>query len=256
MNSSSRNIRVISRLDIKGEYLIKGVHLEGLRRVGDPNAFALEYYSQGCDELICMDIVASLYGRNNLSEIVRKVTNDVFVPITVGGGIRSVEDAARLLRAGADKVAINTAATQRPDLVTSLADKFGSQCVVASIEAKRSADGRWEVFTDNGREKTGLDVIDWIEKLQILGAGELLITSVDFEGTRKGFDLELASCISKVASIPVIYSGGFGDLRHATELLEKSNVDAIAVADFLHYKRGSIKQIKSELENNGFSVRV
>ncbi|HAU1940509.1 TPA: imidazole glycerol phosphate synthase subunit HisF, partial [Legionella pneumophila] len=190
------NVRLIARLDIKGPNLIKGVHLEGLRVVGNPNEYAMAYYAQGADELIYMDTVASLYGRNNLSEIVKTTAENVFIPITVGGGIRSVDDAKQLLRCGADKVAINTAATKNPTLISDIARRFGSQCVVLSIEAKRTVDGRWEVMTDNGREHTGMDVVDWARNGEEFGAGEILLTSIDQEGTRKGFDLELVKQVS------------------------------------------------------------
>nr|Q9RDX2.1 RecName: Full=Imidazole glycerol phosphate synthase subunit HisF; AltName: Full=IGP synthase cyclase subunit; AltName: Full=IGP synthase subunit HisF; AltName: Full=ImGP synthase subunit HisF; Short=IGPS subunit HisF [Legionella pneumophila]CAB65215.1 HisF protein [Legionella pneumophila] len=207
------NVRLIARLDIKGPNLIKGVHLEGLRVVGNPNEYAMAYYAQGADELIYMDTVASLYGRNNLSEIVKTTAENVFIPITVGGGIRSVDDAEQLLRCGADKVAINTAATKNPTLISDIARRFGSQCVVLSIEAKRTVNGRWEVMTDNGREHTGMDVVDWARNGEKFGAGEILLTSIDQEGTRKGFDLELVKQVSSMVSIPVIASGGMGKLE-------------------------------------------
>ncbi|HAU2049736.1 TPA: imidazole glycerol phosphate synthase subunit HisF, partial [Legionella pneumophila] len=213
------NVRLIARLDIKGPNLIKGVHLEGLRVVGNPNEYAMAYYAQGADELIYMDTVASLYGRNNLSEIVKTTAENVFIPITVGGGIRSVDDAKQLLRCGADKVAINTAATKNPTLISDIARRFGSQCVVLSIEAKRTVNGRWEVMTDNGREHTGMDVVDWARNGEEFGAGEILLTSIDQEGTRKGFDLELVKQVSSMVSIPVIASGGMGKLEDLTEVV-------------------------------------
>jgi len=179
-------LRIIPRLDIKGPNLIKGIRLEGLRVVGDPHAFALRYYAQGADEMVFMDIVASLYQRNSLSDIIRRAANQIYIPITVGGGIRSLDDVDNMLRSGADKVAINTAAIARPALITEVARRFGSQCMVLSVEAKRTGPGRWEAYTDNGREHTGLDVIDWIAQAVGLGAGEILLTAVDQEGTRKG----------------------------------------------------------------------
>ncbi|HAU2070032.1 TPA: glycosyl amidation-associated protein WbuZ, partial [Legionella pneumophila] len=222
------NVRLIARLDIKGPNLIKGVHLEGLRVVGNPNEYAMAYYAQGADELIYMDTVASLYGRNNLSEIVKTTAENVFIPITVGGGIRSVDDAKQLLRCGADKVAINTAATKNPTLISDIARRFGSQCVVLSIEAKRTVNGRWEVMTDNGREHTGMDVVDWARNGEEFGAGEILLTSIDQEGTRKGFDLELVKQVSSMVSIPVIASGGMGKLEDLTEVVCESKADAVA----------------------------
>ena len=183
------NIRLIARLDIKGPNLIKGIHLEGLRVIGDPQEFAVRYYRQGADELLYMDVVASLYGRNNLSDIVQRAVRNVFVPITVGGGIRNLDDVRHILRCGADKVAINTAAVARPELVREVSRRFGAQCTVLSIEAKQQGPGKWEAYTDNGRERTGLDVVEWARRGAELGAGEILLTSVDREGTRKGFDV-------------------------------------------------------------------
>lgn len=189
-------LRIIPRLDIKGPNLIKGIRLEGLRVVGDPHEFALRYYEQGADELVFMDIVASLYQRNNLNDIIARAANRVFIPITVGGGIRSLDDVNTLLRSGADKVAINTAAIARPALITEVSKRYGAQCMVLSVEAKQNGPGRWEAYTDNGREHTGLDVIDWIEKAVALGAGEILLTAVDREGTRKGLDLDLLRAVT------------------------------------------------------------
>ena len=206
-------IRIIARLDIKGSNLIKGIHLEGLRVIGDPRVYARKYYQEGVDELVYMDVVASLYGRNNLHDIVRHAAHDVFVPLTVGGGLRSVDDVRDILRAGADKVAINTAAVKRPELIRDVSTVFGSQCMVLSIEAKRQSDGRWHVYTDNGREKTGIDVIEWAIRGVELGAGEILLTSVDREGTRKGFDIELARAVSDAVPVPVIASGGMGSIE-------------------------------------------
>jgi imidazole glycerol-phosphate synthase subunit HisF len=249
------NLRLIARLDIKGPNLIKGIHLEGLRVIGDPHEHAVRYYREGADELVYMDIVASLYGRNNLSDIVRHAVQDVFIPITVGGGIRSVDDATHILRSGADKVAINTAAVARPQLVTEVARRFGSQAMVLSVEAKQIDGGRWEAYTDNGRERTGLDVIDWVKKGVQLGAGEILVTSVDREGTRKGFDLELIRAVSDAVSVPVIASGGMGTLDHMKEAATIGHADAIAVADMLHYRRTGIPEIRAAALNASLPVR-
>lgn len=238
------NVRLIARLDIKGPNLIKGVHLEGLRVVGDPQQFARRYYAEGIDELIYMDIVASLYGRNSLANIVRHTAQDIFVPLTVGGGIRSVEDVRQLLRAGADKIAINTAATRRPELITEIARKFGSQCVVLSIEAKRRNDGGWEVYVDNGRERTSLDVVEWAKRGESLGAGEILVTSVDQEGTRKGFDCDLLMAVTGAVRIPVIASGGMGSIQHLIEAVRVGGADAVAMADVLHYERIPLAEIR------------
>jgi cyclase len=249
------NLRLIARLDIKGPNLIKGIHLEGLRVIGDPNKHAREYYEQGADELVYMDIVASLYGRNSLTEIVRSAAHDIFVPLTVGGGVRSVEDVNALLRVGADKVAINTAAIARPELVTEVARRYGSQCMVLSIEAKRIGPDRWEAYTDNGREKTGLDAVDWAKRAEKLGAGEILLTSVDQEGTRKGFDVPLVRAVSSSVSIPVIASGGMGSVEHLVEVVRAGLADAVAMADVLHYKRLGLRDIRAAARTAGLPVR-
>lgn len=247
--------RVIPRLDIKGPNLIKGIRLEGLRVVGDPHDFALRYYAQGADELVFMDIVASLYQRNNLSDIISRAADQVFVPITVGGGIRSLADVHTMLRSGADKVAINTAAIARPELISEVANRYGSQCMVVSVEAKRTNSGAWEAYTDNGREHTGLNVVEWVAKAVQLGAGEVLLTSVDQEGTRKGFDLQLAKAVCDAVGVPVVLSGGYGqsaDLLPAAE----AGCSGIAVADALHWRRTDVGTIKAFAAQNGIEVRL
>ena len=249
------NVRLIARLDIKSEYLIKGIHLEGLRKVGDPAEFAKRYYDEGIDELIYMDIVASLYGRNNLAHIVRSAAQEVFVPMTVGGGIRSIDDVSELLRAGADKVAINTAAIRRPELITEVSRRFGSQCMVLSIEAKRVADGRGEAYTDNGREHTGRDVNEWAIEGARLGAGEILLTSIDQEGTRKGFDVALVNAVASAVSSPVIASGGMGSVDHLASVVKAGHADAVAIADVLHYKRVGLNSIRDGARAAGIAVR-
>lgn len=238
------NLRIIPRLDIKGPNLIKGIRLEGLRIIGDPQEHAIKYYQEGADELIYMDIVASLYGRNNLSDIISRAANNVFIPITVGGGIRTVDDARHILRSGADKVAINTAAVFRPELISDVARRFGSQAMVLSIEAKQIAVGKWEAYADNGRERTGLDVLEWARRGVELGAGEILLTAVDREGTRSGFDIDLVRAVSEEVSVPVIASGGMGSLEHFNAVALHGKADAVAMADVLHYKRLSIGEIR------------
>jgi cyclase len=247
--------RLIARLDIKAPNLIKGVRLEGLRKLGDPNEFARRYYQNGVDELLYMDIVASLYERNSLTDVIQYTAQNIFIPFTVGGGVRSVEDVEAILRAGADKVAMNTAAVRRPELISEAARRFGSQCVVLSIEAKRhSSGGGWEAYTDNGREHTGLDVIDWARQATALGAGEILLTSVDREGTRKGMDTDLITAVSDVVSIPVIASGGVGEPADVGQALQ-GGADAVAVADALHYERFSIEELHHAMRDAGGSVR-
>jgi imidazole glycerol-phosphate synthase subunit HisF len=250
-----RTVRLVARLDIKAPNLIKGVRLEGLRVIGDPAIHARRYYEQGADELLYMDVVASLYDRNSLTEVVEKATRDVFVPMTVGGGVRSLEDARRLLASGADKVAINTAAVKNPRLISEVARRFGSQAVVLSIEAKRSAPGRWEAYVDNGREHTGLDVVEWAKRVVELGAGEILLTSVDQEGTRSGFDVALTRAVTGAVSIPVIASGGMGTVQHLIDVIRDGRADAVAIADTLHYQRSTIDDIRREVIAAGEPVR-
>lgn len=248
------NARLIARLDVKGANLIKGIHLEGLRVIGPPNDFAAKYYEQGIDELIYMDCVASLYGRNSLGHLIQQTAENVFIPMTVGGGVRSVDDVTHLLRCGADKVAVNTAAVNQPSLITDIAKRFGSQCMVLSIEAKRVGPERWEVFTDNGRESTGLDVTEWAAKGASLGAGEILLTSVDQEGTRKGYDLSLVQAVSSVVDIPVIASGGMGKAADIVAAVV-AGADAAAMADILHYNRAALADIRRDVIAGGIRVR-
>ncbi len=249
-----KKVRLIARLDIKGPNLIKGINLEGVRVIGDPHEHASRYYSQGIDEIIYMDAVASLYGRNSLAEFVRRASADIFVPVTVGGGLRSVGDVREMLKAGADKVAINTAAVKSPDLIAQVAQKFGSQCMVLSVEAKQKGPGRWEVYVDTGRESTGLDVLEWVKKGVSLGAGEILLTSVDREGTRKGFDVDLVRAVSAAVSVPVIASGGMGAGDHLKSVVA-AGADAVAMADVLHYKRLDVPTIRAAAEGFGIPVR-
>jgi imidazole glycerol-phosphate synthase subunit HisF len=250
-----RPIRLIARLDIKGPNLIKGIHLEGLRVIGDPQVYAQRYYEQGIDEIIYMDSVASLYGRNNLTEILEHTARHVFVPITVGGGVRSVEDARMLLRSGADKIALNTAAITRPELLSESAEEFGSQAVVLSVEAKRLNSGRWEAYTHNGREHSGRDVVEWVEEAETRGVGELLLTSVDQEGTRKGFDIGLLNTIADLVRIPVIASGGMGSVDDLVSAVEKGRADAVAMADILHYDRMTVEAIRREALIANINIR-
>ena len=249
------NLRLIARLDVKGPNLIKGIHLEGLRVMGSPNEFALNYYRQGADELIYMDVVASLYGRNHLGEIIKNAAKDIFIPMTVGGGVRTIENAREILRSGADKVAINTAAVANPRIISDVARQFGSQCMVLSIEAKKIAIDHWEVYTDNGRERTGLDVIEWAKLCVSNGAGEVLLTSVDREGTRKGFDIELVKAVSSTVNVPVIASGGMGKPEDILPVVNEGAADAVAMADILHYGRAEIADIREVAEAAGLGVR-
>jgi len=229
------NVRIIPRLDIKGPNLVKGIHLEGLRVLGKPEQFARLYYEQGADELLYMDVVASLYQRNSLLEMVSRTSKELFIPLTVGGGLRSVEDVRAALKAGADKVALNTAAIRNPEFVREAAERFGSSTIVVSIEAIRKPDGTYEAYTDNGRERTGVDAIEWAQKAAEMGAGEILITSIDREGTGKGFDLELTRKLVSAVPIPVIAGGGAGSVQHIQEVVSAGGADAVCVASVLHY---------------------
>ena len=253
----SKKVRLIARLDIKGPKLIKGINLEGVRVVGDPHEYAKAYFHQGIDEILYMDSVATLYGRNSLVDLVRATTEDVFVPMTVGGGLRSLADVDEMMRAGADKVAMNTAAVRRPELLTEVSRRYGSQAMVLSIEAKRRPSGKgWEVYVDLGREKTDMDVIDWVQRAVDLGAGEMLVTSVDREGMRAGFDVELVRAVCDVVNVPVIASGGMGQLDHASNVIEQGGADAVAMAHVLHYKQISLSDVRSHLLARGLEVSV
>lgn len=236
-------MRVIARLDVKNQFVIKGIHLEGLRKVGDPIELAKAYYADGIDEIMFMDSVASLYGRNNLFPVIRKASEEVFVPITIGGGIRSVDDVAQALDSGADKVAINTAAVHSPKLIEDVARKYGSQCVVASIQTKK-VPGGWEAYVDAGREKTGLSALDWAKRVVELGAGEMVVTSIDQEGTKSGFDVEVAQAINDSINIPVIISGGYGQPKHIGELWKRTQPSGLCFASVLHYKTAKVADLK------------
>lgn len=230
-------VRVIPRLDIKGPNLVKGIHLEGLRVLGKPEDFARHYYETGADELLYVDAVASLYERNSLLEIVERTATETFIPLTVGGGLRSIHDIKEVLRAGADKVSINTAAIADPDLVRRSARAFGSSTIVVSIEAIRKPNGDYEAYVDYGRQPTGIDPFEWAVRAAELGAGELAVTSINNEGTGKGFDLELTRRIADAVPIPVIASGGAGSVEHVVEAVRDGHADAVSVASILHYPR-------------------
>lgn len=242
-------VRVIARLDIKGKNLIKGVQLEGLRVLGDPNEFARRYYSKGIDEILYIDTVATVYARSFLSTFLEAAVSDVFIPVTAGGGVKSVDDARVLLRAGADKVALNSEAVRNPRLISDIADVFGEQCVVASIQAKKSALNSWEAVIEGGRVRTGLDVIEWATEVANLGAGEILLTSIDRDGTQKGFDNELVAQVRSAVRVPVIAGGGFGATGDLDPLLKATpSIDAICIGSALHYGSVTVSEIKTSLK--------
>jgi cyclase len=240
-------MRLIARLDVKNEWVIKGIQLEGLRKVGDPLELAQRYYEQGVQEIVFMDAVASHYDRSNLFHIIERACRSVFVPIAIGGGLRTIDDVSRALDAGADKVIVNSAAVRDIRFVSDVARRFGSQCIVGSIEAKRLPAGGWGVYVDNGREPTGLAVLDWVAQLEDAGVGEILLTSVDQEGTRRGFDNELVEAVHRSTSRPVIVSGGYGEPVHLRSLLGRVRPNAVAFAAVLHYNKVSVAELQALL---------
>ena len=246
-----KNVRVIARLDIKGPNLVKGVHLEGLRVLGKPEYFARYCYESGADELFYMDVVASLYGRNSILDIINRTARETFIPMTVGGGIRTIEDIKTVLRAGADKVSINTAAIANPKLIAEAANRFGCSTIVVSIEAIKQPDGRYLAYTDNGREFTGRDVLQWAIEVANLGAGEIMLTSVDREGTGLGYDIELTRTVAESVSIPVIACGGAGKLEHVRDVIVDGKADAVSVASMLHYDFIKNKRIDADYSVEG-----
>jgi cyclase len=249
-----RNLRIIPRLDVKMEWLIKGVQMEGWRKVGDPAEYAKAYADAGADELLFMDVVASLYERNSLHDIVRKVATAVFVPMTVGGGIRTVEDVSAMLACGADKVALNTAATRNPALITEVSNRFGAQATVVSIEAIKDK-GSWLAMTDNGRNHTGRDVIAWAKEAEERGAGEIIITAIDRDGLGKGYDLDLIRLVTEQVTIPVVCGGGLGNSSHLTDLIEQTQASAASVAQALHWNKLGMADLRDTLAANDCFVR-
>lgn len=257
-----KTVRIIPRLDIKGPNLVKGIHLEGLRVLGTPSDFARYYYLNGADELLFMDVVASLYERNSLHDIISETAKEIFIPITVGGGIRTLSDIQSVLRAGADKVAINTAAIKTPELLREASREFGSSTIVVAIEAIKQDDGKYCSFIDNGREYTGLEVEEWAKRVEDLGCGEIIITSVDRDGTGKGFDTDLAKLVSECVTIPVIIHGGAGNKNDVLSIFKSGDINSISIASLIHYdfirnnkfainelKEGNFEFLKSGRQN-------
>ena len=247
--------RLIPCLDVTNGRVVKGVKFIGLRDAGDPIEIARRYDDQGADELTFLDITASSDNRDLILHIIEEVATQVFIPLTVGGGVRKVEDVRRLLNAGADKVSINTSAVQNPQLVADAADRYGSQCIVVAIDAKQAGQG-WEVFTHGGRKPTGLDAIEWAKEMQSLGAGEILLTSMDRDGTRDGFDLALTRAVSDAVNVPVIASGGVGNLQHLVEGIVEGRADAVLAASIFHYGEYTVRQAKEYMAQHGIEVRL
>jgi cyclase len=249
-----RSVRVIPCLDVDAGRVVKGVNFVDLRDAGDPVELAARYDAEGADELVFLDITASSGDRETIVEVARRTAEEVFIPFTIGGGIRSVDDARKLLRVGADKVSVMTAAIARPELVSEIAEEFGSQCAVVAIDARRVVGG-WEVFTHGGRKPTGLDAVSWAEEVEKLGAGEILLTSMDRDGTRDGFDLELTRAVVGACSIPVIASGGVGTLEHLVEGAIEGGADAVLAASIFHFGEHTVREAKELLASRGVNVR-
>lgn len=247
--------RIIPCLDVRDGKVVKGVNFVGIREVGDPMECAMEYDRQGADEICFLDITATHEGRRTMVDVVRKTAEHVFVPLTVGGGIGSVEDFREILRAGADKVSVNSAAVKNPELISQAAEIFGSQCVVVAIDAKRDEKGRFKVVVHGGRKDTGLDAVEWAKKCQELGAGEILLTSMDTDGCKGGFDLELLRAVCSVVTIPVIASGGCGKLEHFSQVFEETGADAALAASLFHFRELTVEEVKEHLAEHEIPVR-
>lgn len=247
--------RIIPCLDVKDGRVVKGVNFVNLTDVGDPVDSARAYYEAGCDELIFLDITATSDNRETTVDMVRRVADQVFIPFTVGGGIRSVEDMNKMLKAGADKVAVNSSALANPQLISDCAQKFGNQCVVAAIDAKKMTDGRWHVFVAGGRKDTGMDLIQWAQEVVALGAGEILLTSMDKDGTKSGFDLEMLNRVAEVVDVPIIASGGAGNIEDIVEVFEKTTATGALAASIFHFGEVNIGETKQVLANAGIEVR-
>lgn len=248
--------RIIPCLDVTGGRVVKGTNFVNLRDAGDPVELAAIYDAEGADELVFLDITASSDERNTMLDVVRRTAEEVHIPFTVGGGIRNVDDMRRMLKAGADKVGINTAAINNPQVIYEGANKFGSQCIVVAIDARRVGEGKWEIYTHGGRKPTGIDAVEWAQKVESLGAGEILLTSMDRDGTKEGFDIELTRMVSETVNIPVIASGGVGNLEHIAEGLTAGKADAALAASIFHFREYSIRQVKEYLHQQGIPVRL
>ncbi|MDD5748297.1 MAG: imidazole glycerol phosphate synthase subunit HisF [Actinomycetota bacterium] len=248
--------RIIPCLDVEGGRVVKGVHFLNLRDAGDPVELAAHYDKEGADEIVFLDITASSENRQTLVELARRTGEQVFIPFTIGGGISTLEDIRTIIKAGADKVSINTAAVNNPEIIQKAAERFGSQCVVMAIDAKSREDGSWEIYTHGGRKATGIDLLEWSGKVEKLGAGEILLTSMDRDGTKLGYDIPMTKAVCERVSIPVIASGGAGKLEHLSEVIEKTGCDAVLAASIFHYREYTIEQAKRYLLSKGIEVRL
>ncbi|QGT98820.1 Imidazole glycerol phosphate synthase cyclase subunit [Candidatus Syntrophocurvum alkaliphilum] len=248
--------RIIPCLDVHNGRVVKGINFENLRDAGDPVELAAFYDKEGADELVFLDISASLEERKTMVDVVRKTAKEVSIPFAVGGGISSIEDIKKILDAGADKISINSAAVKNPELITEASNKFGSQCIVVAIDACLADDNKWEVYINGGKKSTGLDAIEWAKKVEKLGAGEILLTSKDKDGTKDGYDVELTALISESVSIPVVASGGAGNLEHLYDAVDKGKADAVLCASIFHYREYTVKEAKEYLSSKGVPVRL
>ena len=248
--------RIIPCLDVKDGKVVKGVHFENLKIAGDPVENASFYNKEGADEIVFLDISATIEGRQTMIDVVKKVAEVVFIPLTVGGGIKNVADIEKILQSGADKIGINTAAVKTPSLIEEGAKRFGSQCIVVAIDGKKIEEDKWEVYIESGQTPTGIDVVEWVRKVENLGAGEILLTSIDRDGTQKGYDIELTRKVSENVGIPVIASGGAGTLEHLAGVVTEGKASAVLLASMLHYRQVTISQIKNFLNEKGIPVRL
>ena len=249
-------MRIIAKLDIKNNFVIKGINFEGLRKIGTPRELVKKYYIDGADEIIYQDCVASLYQRNSLIELIKETSENVFIPLTVGGGIRSLEDVNKLFKNGADKIFINSFGFENKKIFSSLVDKYGSQSIMLSIEAKKIERNKWLAYKNYGRDNTQIEVIEWIKEIIDYGVGEILIASIDHDGLKKGFDLELYNKVSKICSVPIIASGGYGNVDHIIDLKKFTNIEAVTLSSTIHYNLESIKKIKINLREKNIDVRL
>ncbi len=251
-----KSFRVLAKIDVKSSYLIKGVNFEGMRKIGNAKKFAKKYFFDGADELIINDVNASLFGRSTALNFLKSCCKDIFIPVTLAGGLKNIDDVKKALQSGADKVAINTAAVKNKSIIKDIAQVFGSQALIISINAKKISNNKWEVFIDKGREETGLNVFEWAKFIETSGAGEIHVNSIDNDGTFKGLDYELAKKISKIIRLPLVIGGGLGNIEHIDSLLKIKNIEGLSVSSALHYKKLTINHIKRQIRKNNFNVRI